>query len=315
MNEFSNTEFIKETALALGFDFCGIAQATALSEDAKRLEKWLAQGFHGDMQYMEKNFDLRIDPRKLVPGAKSVITFLKNYYPTNSDLQIANKQDAKIAKYAWGEDYHEVIRNQLHELLDLCRKKIGPIEGRGFVDSAPVLERSWAQLAGAGWIGKNGNLIRPQTGSFFFLATLIVDLPLQYDTPLVKDYCGTCTKCIDACPTQAILPDKTIAANHCISYFTIELKKSEINTNRNYKDWAFGCDVCQDVCPWNRFSQPHEEIQFKPLNHLLQMNKAQWMEMEETTFKARFKTSPLLRAKLKGIKRNIEYLKNQEKPA
>jgi epoxyqueuosine reductase len=314
LNEFSNTEFIKATALSMGFDFCGIAQATALSEDARRLEKWLAKGFHGDMEYMEKNFDLRIDPRKLVPGAKSVITFIKNYYPQPSDQTIANKQDVKIAKYAWGEDYHEVIRNQLHELLDILRKKIGPIEGRGFVDSAPVLERSWAQLAGAGWIGKNGNLIRPQTGSFFFLATLIVDLPLQYDTPVVKDFCGTCTKCIDACPTQAILPNKTIEANHCISYFTIELKKAEINTDRNYKDWAFGCDVCQDVCPWNRFSAPHEEIQFKPLNHLLQMNKADWMEIEETTFKARFKKSPLLRSKLKGIKRNIEYLNHQEKP-
>ena len=313
MNEFSNTEFIKATARNLGFDFCGIAQATELSEDARRLEKWLAQGFHGDMEYMEKNFDLRIDPRKLVPGAKSVITFIKNYYPHPSDQTIANKQDVKIAKYAWGEDYHEVIRNQLHEILDILRKKIGPIEGRGFVDSAPVLERSWAQLAGAGWIGKNGNLIRPQTGSFFFLATLIVDLPLQYDAPMVKDFCGTCTKCIDACPTEAILPNKTIQANHCISYFTIELKKSEIQTDTHYKDWAFGCDVCQDVCPWNRFSQPHDEIQFKPLNHLLQMNRAQWMEMEETTFKARFKNSPLLRSKLKGIKRNIEYLNNQEK--
>jgi len=313
LNEFSNTKLIKEAALSLGFDFCGIAPATELSEDAKRLEKWLGQGYHGDMSYLERNFDLRIDPRKLIPGAKSVITFLKNYYPNESDQQLANKQDAKIAKYAWGEDYHEVIRNQLKELLDILRKKIGPIEGRGFVDSAPVLERSWAKLAGAGWIGKNGNLIRPQIGSFFFIATLIVDLPLQYDTPLVKDFCGTCTKCIDACPTQAILPNKVIQANHCISYFTIELKKTEINTDKNYKDWAFGCDVCQDVCPWNKFSTPHEEIQFKPLNHLLQMNKSDWLEMEENTFKARFKHSPLLRSKLFGIKRNIEYLSNQEK--
>jgi epoxyqueuosine reductase len=292
----------------MGFDFCGIAPAKELTEDAKRLEKWLAKGFHGDMDYMQKNFDLRIDPRKLVPGAKSVITFLKNYYPEDNFINVANKQDANIAKYAWGEDYHEVIRNQLHELLDLCRKKIGSIEGRGFVDSAPVLERSWAQLVGAGWIGKNGNLIRPKAGSFFFIATLIVDLSLHYDQPITKDLCGTCTKCIDACPTQAILPNKTIEANHCISYFTIELKKSEITTDRNYKDWAFGCDICQDVCPWNRFSKPHEEIKFKPLNGLLQMDKTQWLEIEETTFKARFKNSPLLRAKLKGIKRNIEYL-------
>ena len=313
MNEFSNTEFIKATALKLGFDFCGIAQAKELTEDAIKLENWLAKGYHGDMEYMEKNFELRIDPRKLVPGAKSVITFLKNYYPSQADQQIASKQDVKIAKYAWGADYHEVIRNQLHELLEVYRKKMGPIEGRAFVDSAPVLERTWAKLAGAGWVGKNGNLIQPQTGSYFFIATLIVDIPLQYDTPLVKDFCGTCTKCIDACPTQAILPNKTIEANHCISYFTIELKKSEINTANNYKDWTFGCDVCQDVCPWNRFSTPHEEIQFKPLNHLLQMNKEQWMEIEETTFKARFKNSPLLRSKLKGIKRNIQYLIDQEK--
>ena len=308
MNEFSNTEFIKAAALQQGFDFCGIAPAKELTEDALRLEKWLAKGFHGDMDYMDRNFDLRIDPRKLVPGAKSVITFLKNYYPNQEDLETGNKQDSKIAKYAWGEDYHEVIRNQLHALLDQCRKKIGPIEGTPFVDSAPVLERSWAQLVGAGWIGKNGNLIRPQAGSFFFIATLIVDLPLHYDQPMAKDLCGTCTKCIEACPTQAILPNKTIEANHCISYFTIELKKSEIATDRNYKDWAFGCDVCQDVCPWNRFSKPHEEAQFKPLNGLLQMNKTQWLEIEETTFKARFKNSPLLRAKLKGIKRNMAYL-------
>ena len=188
MNEFSNTKLIKEAALSLGFDFCGIAPASELSEDAKRLEKWLAQGYHGDMEYLERNFDLRIDPRKLVPGAKSVISFLKNYYPHESDQHLANNQDAKIAKYAWGIDYHEVIRNQMKELLDMLRKKIGPIEGRGFVDSAPVLERSWAKLAGAGWIGKNGNLIRPQTGSFFFIATLIVDLPLQYDTPIGKRF-------------------------------------------------------------------------------------------------------------------------------
>lgn len=313
MNEFSNTEFIKTEALKMGFDFCGIAPAKELTEDAKRLEKWLAKGFHGDMDYMKKNFDLRIDPRKLVPGAKSVITFLKNYYPNEAAFQMAEKQDTKIAKYAWGEDYHEVIRNQLHALLEIYRKKIGPIEGRGFVDSAPVLERSWAQLVGAGWIGKNGNLIRPQAGSFFFIATLIIDVPLHYDQPSIKDLCGTCTKCIEACPTQAILPNKTIEANHCISYFTIELKKMEIDTDRNYKDWTFGCDVCQDVCPWNRFSKPHHEAQFKPLQYLLQMNKTHWLEIEETTFKARFKNSPLLRSKLKGIKRNVEYLIRQEK--
>ena len=305
VNTYSNTVYIKHLAASMGFDYCGIAKAQELTEDARRLEQWLHKGFHGDMEYMAKHFDLRIDPRKLVPGAKSVICFIKNYYPS----QIQENGFPKIAKYAWGNDYHEVIRNQLHEFLDQLRKKIGPIEGRGFVDSAPVLERSWAQLAGAGWIGKNGNLIKPQTGSFFFIATLIVDLELNYDEPIGKDYCGTCTKCIDACPTQAILPNKTIEANHCISYFTIELKKETIETEKAYKDWAFGCDICQDVCPWNRFSKAHDEPAFKPLNGLLQMNKEDWLAMEENTFKARFKSSPLLRSKLKGIKRNITYLK------
>jgi epoxyqueuosine reductase len=301
---YSNTQLIKQLAMAMGFDYCGIAQAKELTEDAIRLEQWLHKGYHGEMEYMAKNFDLRIDPRKLVPGAKSVICFIKNYYPSEAQ----EKGIPQIAKYAWGNDYHEVIRNQLHEFLDQLRKQIGPIEGRGFVDSAPVLERSWAQLAGAGWIGKNGNLIKPQTGSFFFIATLIVDIELMYDQPISKDFCGTCTKCIDACPTQAILPNKTIEANHCISYLTIELKKETIHTNRNYKEWAFGCDICQDVCPWNRFSHPHKEPAFKPLDGLLQMRKEDWLEMEETTFKARFKHSPLLRSKLKGIKRNITYL-------
>ena len=300
----SNTQLIKQLAMAMGFDYCGIAQAKELTEDAIRLEQWLHKGYHGEMEYMAKNFDLRIDPRKLVPGAKSVICFIKNYYPSEAQ----EKGIPQIAKYAWGNDYHEVIRNQLHEFLDQLRKQIGPIEGRGFVDSAPVLERSWAQLAGAGWIGKNGNLIKPQTGSFFFIATLIVDIELMYDQPISKDFCGTCTKCIDACPTQAILPNKTIEANHCISYLTIELKKETIHTNRNYKEWAFGCDICQDVCSWNRFSHPHKESAFKPLDGLLQMRKEDWLEMEETTFKARFKHSPLLRSKLKGIKRNITYL-------
>ncbi len=300
----SNTQLIKQLAVAMGFDYCGIAQAKELTEDAIRLEQWLHKGYHGEMEYMAKNFDLRIDPRKLVPGAKSVICFIKNYYPSEAQ----EKGIPQIAKYAWGNDYHEVIRNQLHEFLDQLRKQIGPIEGRGFVDSAPVLERSWAQLAGAGWIGKNGNLIKPQTGSFFFIATLIVDIELMYDQPISKDFCGTCTKCIDACPTQAILPNKTIEANHCISYLTIELKKETIHTNRKYKEWAFGCDICQDVCPWNRFSHPHKEPAFKPLDGLLQMRKEDWLEMEETTFKARFKHSPLLRSKLKGIKRNITYL-------
>lgn len=295
----------------MGFDYCGIAKATELTEDAKRLSKWIENGYHGEMAYMENHFALRTDPRKLVPGAKSVITFLKNYYPSPEAIALGKMQDIKIAKYAYGEDYHEVIRQQLFEFLDKLRVQIGPIEGRGFVDSAPVLERSWAQLSGAGWIGKNGNLIRQNAGSFFFIATLIIDLELNYDHPLPKDYCGTCTKCMDACPTQAILPNKTIDAKHCISYLTIELKKATIETDRSFKEWAFGCDICQDVCPWNRFSKPHNENKFKPLDGLLQMNLEGWMQIEEQTFKARFKKSPMLRAKLKGIKRNMQYLKEQ----
>lgn len=306
MNQIANTKLVKELATKAGFDFCGIAKAAELTEDALRLEKWLSNGFHGEMQYMEKHFDLRINPKKLVPGAKSVITFLKNYYPDHEQ----EEGFPKIAKYAWGEDYHEVIKTSLNELLDTLRKKIGPIEGRGFVDSAPVLERTWAWLSGAGWIGKNGNLIRPKQGSFFFIATLIVDLALEYDSPIVKDYCGTCTKCIDACPTQAILPNKTIEANHCISYFTIELKKASIETgnDRGYGDWAFGCDICQDVCPWNRFSKPHQSNPLKSIEGILTLSSSDWISMEENTFKARFKKSPLLRAKLSGLKRNVNYL-------
>ena len=313
MNEFSNTQFIKELAEQMGFDYCGIAKAKELTEDAKRLEQWIQKGYHGDMTYMENNFDLRVDPRNLVPGAKSVITFLKNYYPSEDAIKEGENQDAKIAKYAYGEDYHEVIRQQLFEFLDTMRSMIGPIEGRGFVDSAPLLERSWAQLSGAGWIGKNGNLIRHKAGSFFFIATLIIDLELIYDDPSSKDYCGSCTKCIDACPTQAILPNKTIEANHCISYFTIELKKEVIESDKSFQNWAFGCDICQDICPWNSFSKPNHESKFKPLNGLLQMNSDDWLQIEETTFKARFKKSPLLRSKLKGIQRNIQYLKEQDK--
>jgi epoxyqueuosine reductase len=308
LSQAVNTKLVKSLAAQFGFDYCGIAAAKELTEDARRLEKWLSNGYHGEMQYMENHFDLRVDPRKLVPGAKSVITFLINYFPSQQDQLLQIDSNAKIAKYAWGEDYHEAIRTKLQMMLGEMQKEIGHITGRGFVDSAPVLERSWAQLSGAGWIGKNGNLIRPQTGSFFFLATLIVDIELDYDTPIPKDYCGTCTKCIDACPTEAILPNKTIQANHCISYYTIELKQSEIKANKNYTDWAFGCDICQDVCPWNRFSKSHNEEKFKPLHGLLNMSRDQWLQMEETTFKERFKKSPILRSKLKGLKRNVQYL-------
>lgn len=308
----TNTKLVKSLAKQYGFDYCGIAAAKELTQDARRLEQWLSNGYQGEMHYMENNFDLRIDPRKLVPGAKSVITFLKNYNPSSTDKLLQNESTIKIAKYAWGEDYHEVIRTKMQQILAEMQKQIGAIIGRGFVDSAPVLERSWAHLSGAGWIGKNGNLIQPQAGSFFFIATLIVDIDLNYDQPLPKDFCGSCSKCIDACPTDAILPNKTVQGNHCISYYTIELKQAEIKANKSFDDWAFGCDICQDVCPWNRFSKQHNEVQFKPLDGLLQLSRDQWLQMEEVTFKERFKKSPLLRTKLKGMQRNIQFLRDQK---
>ena len=309
MSQAANTKLVKSLAKQFGFDYCGIAAAKELTEDARRLEQWLSNGYHGEMQYMENHFDLRVDPRKLVPGAKSVITFLINYYPAQQDQIMQIDSDAKIAKYAWGEDYHEVIRTKLQILLSEMQKHMGNINGRGFVDSAPVLERSWAQLSGAGWIGKNGNLIRPQTGSFFFLATLIVDIELDNDTPIPNDYCGTCTKCIDACPTEAILPNKTIQANHCISYYTIELKQSEINTHKNYTDWAFGCDICQDVCPWNRFSKKQNENAFEPHPEFLNLSSGEWENMNQETFQYLFGKSAIKRTKFEGIKRNVGFLK------
>lgn len=300
------TQQIKQFARSLGFDYCGIAQAFPLNEDAKRLESWLNKGMHGSMTYMEKHFDLRIDPTKLVPGAKSVITLLLNYYP-------ADKQEPdsfKVARYAYGKDYHEVIKNKLQALTSLIRENIGEVSGRGFVDSAPVLERSWAQKSGLGWVGKNGNLINRNIGSYFFIATLINDLELVYDHPQVKDYCGSCTKCIDSCPTEAILPNKTIDGSKCISYFTIELKEALIDPTMKGKfdDWIFGCDTCQEVCPWNRFASPTNEIQFKPIPAILNFSKSQWEEMTEESFKTIFKNSALKRPKFEGIKRNIKFL-------
>lgn len=304
-----HTVFIKKTARRLGFDHCGIARAEQLGEDAARLEKWLRKGMHGSMQYMENYFDLRIDPTKLVPGAKSVITLLKNYYPARQQDEDA----PKISKYAFGKDYHEVIRQQLTELISLVKEEIGDIQGRGFVDSAPVLERSWAQRSGLGWIGKNGNLITKQSGSFYFIATLITDLPLQYDDAFAKDYCGTCTRCIDACPTDAILPDKTVDGSRCISYFTIELKEMLIpgEMKGKFDNWMFGCDTCQDVCPWNRFSNPSNEIQFSPLPEILNLSTKEWEMMNEESFKKIFKDSPLRRSKFKGIQRNLKFLQQE----
>lgn len=300
--------FIKKTSSRLGFDYCGIAPAAKLDDDAHRLEKWLQKGMHGSMRYMENYFDLRIDPSKLVPGARSVITVLKNYY---SEVQ-PSMSAPQISKYAYGKDYHEVIRTQLKELLSEIKKNIGDVNGRGFVDSAPVLERSWAQRCGLGWIGKNGNLINKQSGSFYFIATLITDLPLAYDEPFAKDYCGSCTKCIDACPTDAILEDKIIDGSKCISYFTIELKDQFITESMKgkFENWMFGCDICQDICPWNRFSQPTNETAFTPIPEILNLSANEWEEMTEETFKKIFKDSPLKRAGLKGIQRNLKFIQS-----
>jgi epoxyqueuosine reductase len=301
-----HTDLIKKSALQLGFDFCGIAKVQPLNEDAKRLENWLSKGMHGTMKYMENNFDLRIDPSKLVPGAKSVITLLLNYFPAQQQAA----QVPKISKYAYGNDYHEVIRTKLKIFLQQVKEQIGEVNGRGFVDSAPVLERTWAQKAGIGWIGKNGNLINMKGGSFFFIATLIVDLELNYDNEFIKDYCGTCTKCIDSCPTEAILPDKVIDGSKCISYYTIELKEALIpgDMKGRFDDWMFGCDVCQDVCPWNRFSKPTSEINFRPLPEILNFSKNDWEDLTEESFKTIFNNSALKRSKFEGIKRNLKFL-------
>jgi epoxyqueuosine reductase len=301
-----HTQFIKQLAQQMGFDYCGIAKAVQLTDDAKRLEKWLLQGKHGSMQYMENHFDLRIDPQKLVPGARSVITLLKNYSPSMQQSPNA----PKIAKYAWGQDYHEVIRASLKDFLVTLRNEIGEINGRGFVDSAPVLERTWAAKAGLGWVGKNGNLITKTQGSFFFIATLIVDIALTYDDPFTKDYCGTCTKCIEACPTEAIEPNKTINGSKCISYFTIELKDALIpeEAKGKFENWMFGCDICQDICPWNRFSKPHQEQAFQPIDAILNFNRREWEEITEDVFKSIFKHSPLKRSKFAGIKRNLKFV-------
>lgn len=296
---------------ALGFDYCGIAQAQRLHKDALVLEDWLKKGYHGKMQYMEQHFDLRIDPTRLVPGAKSVITLLLNYYPEQQQAD----GSPRVAKYAYGRDYHEVIRAKLHELISLIKINIGDIDGRGFVDSAPVLERSWAQRSGLGWIGKNGNLINKQGGSFFFIATLITDLELQYDDPIAKDYCGSCTKCIDACPTDAITDNKVIDGSKCISYFTIELKDQLIpeDMKGKFNDWMFGCDVCQDVCPWNRFSKPATEAGFTPLQEILKFSLNDWNELTQESFKHIFKHSPLKRAKFSGIQRNLKFIAPADK--
>ncbi|MBS1657197.1 MAG: tRNA epoxyqueuosine(34) reductase QueG [Bacteroidetes bacterium] len=307
MNSSQLTQHIRQEAHRLGFGYCGIARAEKLDDDARRLEAWLHKGLHGKMQYMENHFDKRIDPSKLVPGARSVISLLSNYF---NDETALNKQEPKISMYAFGRDYHFVLKEKLSELLAVIRAFAGMVNGRVFVDSAPLLERSWAAKSGVGWIGKNGNLINKNSGSFFFLSEIILDIELEYDSP-VSDYCGTCTACLDACPTGAILRDKVVDGSKCISYFTIELKEEiPAEVKGKFDGWMFGCDICQDVCPWNRFAKRHEEVQFLPSPELLQMHSANWEEITEEVFQRVFKDSPLKRAKFDGIKRNLRFLKS-----
>ena len=301
-----NTKLIKEEALRLGFLSCGISKAKFLEEEAPRLEKWLDNNMQGEMRYMENHFDKRLDPTKLVGGSKSVISLLLNYYPMSTQ---GDKSAPKISKYAYGTDYHFVIKDKLKHLLHFIQDEIGDVHGRAFVDSAPVLDKAWAAKSGLGWIGKHSNLLTQQVGSFYFIAELIVDLDLEYDMP-VTDHCGTCTACIDACPTQAITEPYVVDGSKCISYFTIELKENIPSEFKGQLDnWMFGCDVCQDVCPWNRFSKPHNEPLFNPKPELLSMTKKDWEEITEEVFKKVFQKSAVKRTKYTGLTRNIEFLK------
>lgn len=295
------TDFIKTTATSLGFSFCGISKAEFLKDEAPRLEEWLKRNYQGQMQYLENYFDKRLDPTLLVPGAKSVISLVYNYYPKqelNSDL--------KIARYAYGEDYHNVIKDKLHDFMQRIQNEIGEVHGRVFVDSAPVMERAWAQRSGVGWIGKNSLLLNRSMGSFFFLAEIIIDLELEYDGPM-KDYCGTCTACMDACPTDAIAEPYVVDGSKCISYFTIELKGAmdEKQQASSFNNWIFGCDICQEVCPWNRFSKPHNEEKFEPNDEL---KKIEWRELTNEVFEKIFSRSAVKRTKFEGIKRNINFV-------
>ena len=303
----SISKAIKTEALRLGFSSCGIAKAEFLEEEAPRLEQWLKNGFQGKMQYMENHFDKRLDPTRLVPGARSVISLQYNYHPQ----EIQPTDTYKISKYAYGEDYHHVIKAKLFELLNFIEENIGEVDARVFTDSAPVLERVWAKKSGLGWIGKHSLLITKQKGSYYFLAEIILDLELDYDHEFKTDHCGSCTNCIDACPTEAILPNNTIDGSKCISYLTIELRDEIPNAFKGkMDDWIFGCDICQDVCPWNRFSTPHREPKFEPHPDLLQMTKNDWEEITDEVFKKIFKKSAVKRTKFVGIRRNLGFIKN-----
>ena len=301
----NHTTFIKAKAKELGFMSCGISKAEYLADVAPQLEAWLAKNNQGQMSYMANHFDKRLDPTKLVPGAKSVISLAYNYYPAKD---LGNDGSYKIAKYAYGEDYHFVIKDKLKELFSLLEEEIGAIEGRVFTDSAPVMERQWAAKSGLGWLGKHSLLLSKQKGSFFFLAEIILDLELDYDTP-IANHCGTCTKCIDACPTDAITQSGVVNGSQCISYFTIELKDELPNSVKGkFEDWMFGCDICQDVCPWNRFSVAHAEPRFAPHPELEGMTKNDWHEITQEVFSKIFKKSAVKRTKFSGLKRNIEFL-------
>ena len=301
-----HTKLIKTEAKRLGFLSCGISRAQFLEEEAPRLEKWLKNNSHGEMRYMENHFDKRLDPTKLVEGSKSVVSLLLNYFPDETQAQ----NTFKLSKYAYGTDYHFIIKDKLKSLLNYIQDEIGEVHGRAFVDSAPVLDKAWAAKSGLGWIGKHSNLLTQQVGSFYFIAELIIDLELDYDTP-TTDHCGTCTACIDACPTQAITEPYVVDGSKCISYFTIELKE---NIPSEFKgkmdDWIFGCDVCQDVCPWNKFSKSHSEPLFNPHPDLLSMTKTDWEEITEDTFRKVFQKSAVKRTKYSGLKRNINFLKD-----
>ena len=306
MPKFKNTQLIKAEAHRLGFSFVGFSKADFLEEEAPRLEKWLKDKHHGEMSYMENNFDKRLDPRLLVEGSKSVISLLYNYHSN----QIQSDSSApKISTYAYGEDYHFVVKRKLKSLLYFIQEKIGEVDARVFVDSAPVLDRAWAKKAGLGWVGKNANLINKNQGSYFFIAEVILDLDLSYDSP-IQDYCGTCTKCIDACPTGAIIQPYVVDGSKCISYFTIELKEAIPQEVKGKMDnWMFGCDICQQVCPWNSFSLQHNEPAFNPHPDLLSMSKGDWEDLQEDMFKELFRKSAVKRTKFEGLKRNITFLK------
>ena len=298
-----NSQLIKKLAKEIGFASCGISKARFLKEEEKNFENWLKQGNQGTMSYLERNFDKRLNPKKLVPGSKSVISLTFNYFPPRKNLK---KNSFIISKYAYGKDYHFVIKKKLKTLFSLIKEKIGNIEGRVFVDSAPIHERAWAKISGLGWIGKNSLLLNKKMGSYFFLAEIICDLELEYDTP-VTDHCGTCTKCIDACPTSAITQAQVIDANKCISYLTIE-NKNEIPSelSKSFNNYIFGCDICQDVCPWNKFSKPHDEKEFLPNDEVSNFSNKDWEELTHDTFNRIFKNSAIKRTRFEGLKRNIK---------